>query len=96
MRITLFLLFVAPLFLHAQINRSAKELACEKVHEYIVTRLFKNMPYKSVSYGELKPYDQVRSETAWTIEHNFEITETKLVQDQEGFFRQALSLLFLP
>ena len=79
MRITLLLLFACPFIVNAQVNRSANELTQEKIKEYITSRLFKDMPYKTISYGELKPYQQSWSpETTWTMEHIFEITETKM------------------
>ncbi len=83
MRIFCLLLLTAPCLVQAQINRSAKELASEKIKEYIETRLFKDMPYKAVSYGELKTYKQAHSEKAWVLEHNFEITETRLQGDKK-------------
>lgn len=83
MRILCLLMFATPGILHAQINRSAKELASEKIKEYIETKLFKNMPYKAVSYGDLKTYTQPHSEKAWVLEHNFEITETRLQADKK-------------
>lgn len=83
MRIIYLLLLITPFLSQAQINRSAKELASEKIKEYIETRLFRNMPYKAVSYGELKTYKQARSEKAWVLEHNFEITETRFQADKK-------------
>lgn len=83
MRIICLLLLIAPCLAQAQINRSAKELASEKIKEYIETRLFKDMPYKAVSFGELKTYKQPHSEKAWILEHNFEITETLLQSDKK-------------
>ena len=59
----------------AQINRSAKELACESTKDYIANKLFKGEPYKSISYGELKAWNDTRSEICWTISHEFEVTE---------------------
>jgi len=75
MRSLLILLFFFPAFAGAQINRSAKELATEKIQEYILNKLFKNKQYKPVSYGELKPTGGKNSEIVWMIAHKFEITE---------------------
>ena len=84
MRILLLIFISFPIFSGAQVNRSANELAREKIKEYIEVKLFKDMPYKIVSYGDLKPYPQSGSpETAWTLEHHFEITEIKLDTDKK-------------
>lgn len=83
MRKTLLLLLVFPSFLNAQINRSATELAREKIREYIETKLFKDMPYQAVSYGEMKSYKEPNSAITWTIVHDFEITETQMIADKK-------------
>jgi uncharacterized protein YukJ len=77
----LFLLMLNAFAADAQINRSAKEFAGEKVEEYIVTKLFKSRQYKPVSYGELKSYNDKNSSVAWIIAHEFELTEKKLHAD---------------
>ena len=82
MRILL-LLLLAPVAGWGQINRSAKELASEHIREYIQTRLFKDMPYKAVSYGEMKTYKQPNTEKAWILEHNFEIIENRFQADKK-------------
>jgi hypothetical protein len=73
----LFMLLLPAFAAKAQINRSAKEFAGERIQEYIVNKLFKNQQYKAVSYGELKKYVQKNSGVAWIIAHEFEITEKK-------------------
>ena len=73
MRLLLVLLITIPFVSKAQINRSATELACERIKEYIENRLFKDQPYKAISYGDLKPFSQHDSKVAWIIEHKFEI-----------------------
>jgi hypothetical protein len=75
MRILLLSFLLLPCFLNAQINRSARELAQENVREYLVKKLFMNQPYKSVSFSELRSRDDVKTGIAWTIDHQFEITE---------------------
>ena len=87
MRLLLFSLIAIPFFSSAQINRSATELARERIQEYIVTMVFKDQPYKPVSYGELKSYKN-RSDIAWIIEHKFEIEETQLVSDKKIVVRK--------
>ncbi len=75
MRSLLFLALILPVFAGAQINRSAREFASERIQEYVSKKLFKGMPYKAVSFGELKTYEDKNMEVAWTIVHKFEITE---------------------
>lgn len=73
---SLFLLLVAfPVFAGAQVNRSAKEFATEKIQEYVENKLFKNKTYKPVSYGELKPFEDKKLGIVWMIAHKFEITQ---------------------
>ena len=83
MRFLLLLLITLPCVATAQINRSATELACERVKEYIETRLFKDLPYKSVAYGQLKSYNNPQSHIAWIIEHKFQI-ETHVYNDKKS------------
>lgn len=73
----LFLLMLPAFAAKAQINRSAKELAGERIEEYITNKLFKDQQYKAVSYGELKSHTLKNSAVAWIIAHEFEITEKK-------------------
>jgi hypothetical protein len=73
----LFLLMLPVFAADAQINRSAKEFAGERIEEYIVTKLFKSKQYKPVSYGELKSYNDKTSSIAWIMAHEFELTEKK-------------------
>jgi hypothetical protein len=77
----LFLLMLPAFAADAQINRSAKELAGERIEEYIVTKLFKSKQYKPVSYTELKSYNDKKSSIVWIIAHEFELTEKKLNAD---------------
>jgi hypothetical protein len=71
MRSLFFLFLVIPFFAGAQVNRSAKELASEKVREYIVSKLFRDKPYKPVSFGDIKAIDDKRTKIAWAIAHKF-------------------------
>jgi hypothetical protein len=73
MRLLILLLLAIPFCSDAQINRSANELACDRVKEYVKNMLFKNHTYKAVSYGQLKPLSKPNSHIVWTIEHTFEI-----------------------
>lgn len=75
MRSLLFVAILLPCLAGAQINRSARELASEKVREYISQKLFKNKTYKPVSFGDIKMVGDKRSDIVWTIVHQFEISE---------------------
>jgi hypothetical protein len=94
MRRFLFLALVLPVFSIAQINRSAREFAGERIQEYIVTRLFKDLPYKPVSFGELKTSGEKNTAVTWSIEHRFEITETRIVADQRTVVLKPYKFVF--
>lgn len=76
MRIMILFCLLLPLFVNAQINRSANEFARETVEEYITTKLFKGQPYKSLSFDELKPREEKNKAINWSIAHKFFVTET--------------------
>lgn len=76
MRSFFFFLLLLPVVTGAQINRSAKELASEKVREYVTGKLFKNKEYISISFDDIKQVgDRKKDEVVWAIAHKFEITE---------------------
>ena len=94
MRILLFSLLCLPFLCNAQINRSANEVARERVKEYIATKLFKDQVYKPVSYGELIPQKQRDTGLAWLLTHQFEITDSQFVADKKIAVRKAHSFSF--
>lgn len=95
MRSLLLVLLVFPLLAGAQINRSAKELASEKIQEYIVQKLFKNKQYTPVSYGEMKQVGGKQSNVVWELAHKFEIVEGgKPSFGQAATIRQSYKFLF--
>jgi len=71
----IFLFLVIPIMVHAQVNRSASLLAHENIQEYVRSKLFKDQPYNPNSFGDLKPQKEGHSETAWIMEHKFQVTE---------------------
>jgi hypothetical protein len=75
MRLTFLLLLLLPLVATAQINRSASELARERIEEYLSAKLFRKQPYQSTTFGELKPASMADSEIVWMMEHRFSILE---------------------
>jgi hypothetical protein len=95
MRSLLFLLLAFPLFSDAQINRSATQFASEQLKEYVVTKLFKNQPYKAVSFEELKARQKVKdSEITWTLGHKFEITESREFYNSKTAVPKVYNFLF--
>ena len=83
MRKTIFLCLLFPVFAAAQVNRSAKEYAVENIEGYVQTKLFKDQPYKSVSFGDLKAYEDSKRQVYWTMIHSFEILETRYEADRK-------------
>ena len=75
MRLILMLLLWLPVVATAQLNRSASELAREKIEEYLKSKLFRNQPYQSYEFGQLKPTSMADTEIAWMMEHRFGILE---------------------
>ena len=94
MRTLIFILLMLPFVSNAQINRSAKELASERIGEYITTRLFKGQPYQPVVYGELKSVGDKWSAINWVVVHKFEITETPKVDDKNTAIRRPYKFVF--
>jgi len=94
MRILLLLLLGVPFFAYGQVNRSANELARENVKEYIVTKLFKDLAYKPVSYTALKSQKQPHIDIAWSINHRFEIVDSQFVADRKTAVRKAYFFSF--
>jgi len=77
MRSILIFALLLPIFTVAQVNRSAREYASDQVQEYVTKKLFKGLPYKSVSFGELKEHKEKNDqEMAWRIDHKFVIIES--------------------
>ncbi|MBC7949360.1 MAG: hypothetical protein H7Y42_15850 [Chitinophagaceae bacterium] len=94
MRFTIFMLLLIPTLSQAQVNRSAKELASEKIQEYVTVKLFKDMPYKAVSYGELKSYGDKKSDISWYIAHKFEVVVSETVTDKRNVVRKPYNFIF--
>ena len=84
MRLLVLLLVAAPFVANAQINRSATELAKEKIENYIVGKIFRRLPYKPVSYGLLEEVTTEGSSRAtWSILHRFEIIDSQFVSNKK-------------
>ena len=83
MRLFIIPLLAIPFCSTSQINRSANELAHERIREYIVTKIFKDLVYKPVSYSPLQEEKQSASNINWSIGHQFEIIDSQLVADKK-------------
>jgi len=67
-----FLLVLASVASQAQINRSAQELARDKIGQYVTGKLFAGKKYKPISFGTLRKYVSNRkTEIAWSYRHEF-------------------------
>jgi hypothetical protein len=94
MRILLLFLVSLPVFCGAQVNRSANEVARESVQAYIGTKLFRDMGYKPGDYGELKSQEDRENYIAWSLIHQFEITDSQFVADKRIAIRKTYNFSF--
>ena len=83
MRKIIIFCLLAPVMAGAQVNRSAKEYASEIIEDYVQQKLFKNQPYKPVSFGELKPVNDSKKAIFWSMIHSFEIIEIRYEGDRK-------------
>lgn len=82
MRLIFLFLVAIPFISTAQINRSATELAKEKIQDYIITKIFRGLSYKPLSYGELQNLSIYDSRVSWSILHKFEIVDSQYVSNK--------------
>jgi hypothetical protein len=75
MRIIIFLLLLTPALTNAQFKRSATELAKDNIRDYLTQKLFKNVSYQPISFGELRDNRGGSSVFTSLISHKFSITE---------------------
>ena len=87
-------MLLLPSVLHAQINRSAAELAKEHIQEYVTSKLFSGHEYQPVSYGELRSREEKNQEVIWSITHKFEITETETHADKKISVQKPYNFIF--
>ena len=74
MRTILFLLLLIPAVSNAQFKRSATELAKDNIRDYLTQKVFKNLSYHPISFGELTENRGGGSKFSSLIEHKFAIT----------------------
>ena|SRR5688572_11944814 len=94
MRILLLSFLCLPFFCGAQVNRSANEVARERVQEYIGAKLFKDLGYRPGDYGELKSQNDRENYIAWSLTHRFEITDSQFVADKRIAVRKSYNFSF--
>jgi hypothetical protein len=75
MRTILFLLLVIPAVSNAQFKRSGTELAKDVIRDYVTQKLFKNLSYQPVSFGELTTNRGGGPAFSSLIKHKFAITQ---------------------
>src|SRR5689334_2391475 len=83
MRTILFLLLLIPTLSNAQFKRSATELAKDVIRDYLTQKVFKNLSYEPVSYGELTENRGGGPSFSSLIEHKFVITDTESHQNMK-------------
>jgi hypothetical protein len=89
-----FLLLIYPALTYAQINRSATELAKEKIQEYLTGKIFKNCSYEAISYGELTACKDNNVDIAWFIKHEFAIAKNPLRQNEKALEQKLYKFVF--
>jgi hypothetical protein len=94
MKKMIFLFFLVPLFAHAQFKRSGTELAKENIRQYLTGKLFKGGSYQSISYGELTVHKGEDRNIAWTLAHDFAITEFETQMDRKDSVKRSYRFLF--
>jgi hypothetical protein len=76
MKTALYLFLLIPALSNAQFKRSATELAKDKIRDYITEKLFRNVSYQPISFGELAANSAGGSTFSSLIKHKFAITDT--------------------
>jgi hypothetical protein len=94
MRILLLALLFVPLVHQAQVNRSASELAKENIKSWLLSKLFKDQPYKPGAYTDLKPVVDKNPNIAWMILHRFVIEEPEIDPDTRSHIQKPYKFAF--
>jgi hypothetical protein len=94
MRVIILVLLLVPLVHSAQVNRSASELAKENIKTWLLSKLFKDQPYKPGTYGELKAVVDKNPNIAWLIMHLFEIEEPGVDPEKKAHIRKPYKFAF--
>lgn len=94
MRILILVLLLVPLVHQAQVNRSANELARENVRTWLLSKMFKDQPYKPGEYGELKKIVSKNPGISWMILHWFEIEEPEIDPQTKAHVQKPYKFAF--
>jgi hypothetical protein len=68
-------MLLIPAFSNAQFKRSATELAKDRIRDYVTQKLFKNLSYEPIAFGELTDNKAGGSTITSLIRHKFSIAE---------------------
>ena len=90
----LFLLVLLPSLVNAQFKRSATELARDNIREYVTGKLFRSGSYHATSYGDLTVHKTNEPSIAWTLQHDFTITEIQTLADKRDSIHKSYRFLF--
>lgn len=71
MRSVFLLVLLVSFSARAQINRSATELACEKIRDYVTTKVFHDSSYTMVSVGKLEAFPEYDRNIKWVLQQQF-------------------------
>lgn len=94
MRTILLALLFVPLVHQAQVNRSATELAKENIKTWLLSKLFKDQPYKPGTYTDLKSVVDKNPNVSWLIMHRFEIEESEIDPDTKSHIQKPYKFAF--
>jgi hypothetical protein len=94
MRILILVLLLVPMVHQAQINRSANELAKENIRTWLLSKIFKDQPYKPGEYGELKSIVSKNPNIAWLVIHRFEIEEPEIDPETKAHLQKPYKFAF--
>lgn len=94
MRTILFLLLLIPALSNAQFKRSGTELAKDVIKDYVTHKLFKNLSYQPVAFGELTTNKGGGSLFSSFIKHKFTITEMESHDDMKVAVQKEYLFVF--
>ena len=80
LRIVIILLLL-PALSHAQINRSAKELAQENIEEYLSKKIFKGRSIQPGTIDDLVAYQPNSAGIIWKVQYKMELKEKETDAD---------------
>jgi len=94
MRTILFVLAFIPAVSNAQFKRSATELAKDNIRDYITQKLFKNLSYQPISFGELTANREGGANFSSLIKHEFSITDPQSRENMKARVQKQYQFVF--